>query len=91
MSCRDDPDQHTVICNRRARLYSQAADQVHSPLLAEHLRETAAQVADEAMMLVAQYGVDHGVCYEHDDPDAGEDPERLYDWWALETGEVRTG
>ncbi|HEV8653155.1 MAG TPA: hypothetical protein VG276_28115 [Actinomycetes bacterium] len=91
MTCREDPDQHLVTLNLRARLMRQAADQVRSPLLAEHLRETAERVATEAMMLVADYGAERAECHYHGDPTFGEDPDQVYVGWALQEGEVRTG
>jgi hypothetical protein len=56
MTCHENPDQHLANLNARARLMRQAAEHMRSDLLAEHLRETAAQLATKAMMLVVEEG-----------------------------------
>jgi hypothetical protein len=90
MTCYEDPDQHVLQLNQRARLFRQAADEERSPMLATHLLEAAEAIATEAAILVAETGVEKDECYYHGDPAFDEDPDQLYTGWALEEGEVRT-
>jgi hypothetical protein len=84
----EDIDQRIVELNRRARLLREAARELagipteSAYTLSLALEDEAKTVATEAMALVYEFGAERGLCYQHGNPAAGEDPNQLYPRWA---------